>query len=198
MNLKLLVVTVGLVACVGIGVFWYSGNLSHKDGSWSATKGSSHSTASISSKTPMEYKLPPFVQKKEAKVFHVEYTESLNSPQGDFRQDLNTLCDTLQAYRTLVKDRNGNPAGNNQEITRTLLGSNIQKMAFIAQDNKAIDSQGRLVDRWGTPYFFHSLSSQIMQIRSAGPDGKFYTDDDGVIGQDPKVEATLRSKYKKS
>jgi len=37
-----------------------------------------------------------------------------------------------------------------------------------------------LIDRWGTPYFFHVLSNTGMEIRSAGQDGEFYTEDDAI------------------
>ena len=37
------------------------------------------------------------------------------------------------------------------------------------------------VDPWGTPYFFHQLSSTEMEIRSAGPDKRLWTDDDVVV-----------------
>ena len=39
---------------------------------------------------------------------------------------------------------------------------------------------GELVDRWGTPYFFHSVSAEKMEIVSAGPDKELWTDDDVV------------------
>ena len=49
---------------------------------------------------------------------------------------------------------------------------------FLPDDNIALDSQGRLVDRWGTPLFFHALGNRRFDLRSAGPDKKLWTDDD--------------------
>jgi hypothetical protein len=48
----------------------------------------------------------------------------------------------------------------------------------LPPDLASIDAQGRLLDRWGTPYFFHAVSRTELEIRSAGPDGKLGTDDD--------------------
>ena len=44
-----------------------------------------------------------------------------------------------------------------------------------------INSQGELIDPWGTPYFFHQLSGTEMEIHSAGPDKVMWTQDDLVI-----------------
>ena len=37
---------------------------------------------------------------------------------------------------------------------------------------------GELLDRYGTPYFFHAESGTRMTITSAGPDKKIHTPDD--------------------
>jgi hypothetical protein len=37
-----------------------------------------------------------------------------------------------------------------------------------------------MIDRWGTPYFFHQISATSMEIHSAGPDRKMGTEDDIV------------------
>jgi hypothetical protein len=44
-----------------------------------------------------------------------------------------------------------------------------------------LNDKGELVDRWGTPYFFHQLSRDHMEIRSAGPDKVMWTQDDPII-----------------
>jgi hypothetical protein len=41
-----------------------------------------------------------------------------------------------------------------------------------------VNGQGQLIDNWGTPFFFHSLSRNEMEIRSAGPDRRMWTTDD--------------------
>jgi hypothetical protein len=74
----------------------------------------------------------------------------------------------------------GNPVGTNQEITKALNGGNPKHVEFLGSDGNNINEKGELVDPWGTPYFFHQLSGQVMEIRSAGPDKRMWTDDDLV------------------
>ena len=91
----------------------------------------------------------------------------------------------LESLRTCFRDFGsafgGNPVGTNPEITSALNGGNPKQTVFLRQDGNRINSRGELVDAWGTPYFFHQLSALDMEIHSAGPDLKMWTDDDLVI-----------------
>lgn len=83
-----------------------------------------------------------------------------------------------------------NPVGQNEDITATLLGANPQRLAFLPHGSAAI-ANGQLVDPWGTPYWFHPLSGQQMEIRSAGPDRELFTPDDvGESGEPEKPDDT--------
>jgi hypothetical protein len=105
--------------------------------------------------------------------------DGLNAPGGDARADLRLIDQVFIAYRSAL--RTGNPIGENAEITAALKGRNKLGFAFIPADNPAINAKGELCDRWGTPYFFHQMSGQKMEIRSAGPDQKLWTADDVVL-----------------
>lgn len=74
----------------------------------------------------------------------------------------------------------GNPVGTNPEITRQLQGENPKRINFLKPDGNRVNSNGELVDPWGTPYFFHQLSGTEMEIHSAGPDRRMWTADDLV------------------
>lgn len=75
-----------------------------------------------------------------------------------------------------------NPVGNNLEITEALSGANSKQVVFLQPDDgMRVNTSGELVDNWGTPFFFHSLSRSEMEIRSAGPDQKLWTADDLVM-----------------
>jgi hypothetical protein len=74
--------------------------------------------------------------------------------------------------------REGNPVGENHEITAALAGANALKFAFISRRHPAINAQGEMCDRWGTPLRFHAMSGHQMEIRSAGPDRQWRTPDD--------------------
>jgi hypothetical protein len=75
----------------------------------------------------------------------------------------------------------GNPAGTNAEIVKALNGGNAQGVRFLSQELLRLNSQGELVDRWDTPYFFHQMSASHMEVRSAGPDKMLWTSDDIVV-----------------
>ena len=84
----------------------------------------------------------------------------------------------LETFRTNFP-RTGNPVGTNAEITAVLAGNNKLQLALIPADHFAINrSTGELLDRWGTPFFFHAESGSRMEVRSAGPDKKHHTADD--------------------
>lgn len=75
----------------------------------------------------------------------------------------------------------GNPVGTNPEITAALTGNNPKQINFIdPASGLDVNSNGELVDKWGTPFFFHQLSKDVMEIHSAGPDRKMWTSDDLV------------------
>jgi hypothetical protein len=76
----------------------------------------------------------------------------------------------------------GNPVGTNPEFARELGGDNPKHINFISTDSgMRLDADGELVDPWGTPYFFHQISGDDTEVRSAGPDRVMYTSDDIVI-----------------
>ena len=106
----------------------------------------------------------------------------------DTSMQINQNADPLQSiyaveqlfadYRYAYKE---NPVGSeNAEITQQLLGKNPKRIVFI--DPRCAALRGtELVDQWGTPFFFHALSGQHMQVRSAGPDRQLWTADDVFV-----------------
>lgn len=90
---------------------------------------------------------------------------------------LENMRKTIELYGSTF---GGNPVGTNPEITRQLAGENPKGINFLKTDGNRVNSNGELVDPWGTPYFFHQLSGTEMEIRSAGPDRRMWTPDDLV------------------
>ncbi|MBL9188201.1 MAG: hypothetical protein JNK23_12020 [Opitutaceae bacterium] len=103
--------------------------------------------------------------------------DALNAPGGDIRADLRILNEVFETWQTNFP-ATGNPVGENAEITAALTGDNVHRFAFIPRGHRAVNARGELTDRWGTPFRFHQISGQQMEIRSAGPDRRFLTDDD--------------------
>jgi len=106
--------------------------------------------------------------------------DALNAPGGTVRRDLHILDELFGAFHTNFP-RLGNPVGENHEITAALAGANPVQFVFISPRHRAINSRGELCDRWGTPFRFHQVSGTQMEIRSAGPDRMFATDDDALF-----------------
>lgn len=130
------------------------------------------------SAAPKETPAPPAPPRPPATITRLPIAgeaAALNDPSRSARDDLATLDLLLSEFR---KHWNGNPVGENVEIAAALLGQNPKSLAYLPASGPFLDSSGRLIDRWGTPYFFHALSGDRMEIRSAGPDHEFHTDDD--------------------
>lgn len=108
------------------------------------------------------------------------YAAALNSPGNRPHDDCQLLVSLLELYRGVTHGTD--PVGDNAEITAVLTGNNRLGYAFIRPDSPAINRQGELCDRWGTPYFFHQISGTKMAIRSAGPDRRLFTSDDMEAG----------------
>jgi hypothetical protein len=64
---------------------------------------------------------------------------------------------------------------------REVMGGNRVKAKLGPPEGQKLNDQGELLDRWGAPYFFHQLSRNEMEIRSAGPDQAMWTADDVVM-----------------
>ena len=84
---------------------------------------------------------------------------------------------TLRDYAVAL---GGNPVGTNAEITAALLGDNLKQIKLDLPAGSTVNATGELCDPWGTAWFFHQLSAKKMELRSAGPDRKLYTEDDFV------------------
>jgi hypothetical protein len=98
-----------------------------------------------------------------------------NSPDATVDDDLGTLELVIAEFH---KQNGGNPVGENVEITAALLGDNPKRLAYLPSKGSFLNTSGQLIDRWGTPYFFHQLSANQTEIMSAGPDRQFNTGDD--------------------
>lgn len=102
----------------------------------------------------------------------------LPPPSADaeaLERDLTHVQFMFREYHDVLGE---NPVGNNAEIMRAILGDNLKQAKIGAPEGQTVNGEGELCDRWGTPYFFHQVSRDKMEIRSAGPDRKMWTADD--------------------
>lgn len=116
-------------------------------------------------------------QNNGAKIYSdvADLARQLNDPHTEPGHDLETIQKLLEIYR---KANGVNPTGFNFEIVDALRGDNPIRYAVIPEDMPSLNADGELLDRWGTPYWFHPISGQVMDVRSAGPDQKLWTEDD--------------------
>lgn len=99
----------------------------------------------------------------------------LHAQDGDPARDLPIIFGVLQRYLARFK---AYPAGDNRQVTNALTGNNPDSAPFLPREHPAINKDGELTDRWGTPLFFHMIASDQIEIRSAGPDRQMYSADD--------------------
>lgn len=105
----------------------------------------------------------------------------LHRPDTPPEKDLAILQDLVQRYLTSMQRRAGPPLGDDADLVRVLTGRNALRLQLLPPDHPAISPEGRLLDRWGTPYHVHALSAQSFEFRSAGPDKRLFTQDDLVL-----------------
>ena len=106
--------------------------------------------------------------------------DGLCSPDGDGRRDVEIVFGVLSYYRSRYGGFPG--AEDNATFLSALAGRNPGRLELIPRSHSAVSTKGELLDRWGTPFFFHLVSSQTMEVRSAGPDRAMFTADDFVTG----------------
>ncbi|WP_395738810.1 hypothetical protein [Prosthecobacter sp.] len=95
-----------------------------------------------------------------------------------YAEELEQVGLMLRDYRTLMHE---NPVGTNAEIMAALMGGNPKRARLGPPGGEGLNEKGELLDRWGTPYFFHQMSATVMEIHSAGPDRRMWTSDDVVV-----------------
>jgi hypothetical protein len=110
-----------------------------------------------------------------------EQADNLHNEQEPPERDLEIVADFISTYS---KGIGSNPIGDNADITAALTGTQGHKGRVFPQNHRAIRN-GQLIDRWGTPFWFHPNSGNQMEIRSAGPDKQLFTADDIVQNPSP-------------
>jgi hypothetical protein len=113
---------------------------------------------------------------------HQKLADELNSAQSNPQRDLEIVREFLSTYNKAY--RSGNPVGLNEDITAALTGTaDPSRLGQLFPRNSPVIRNGQLVDRWGTPFWFHPESGTKMEIRSAGPDKQLFTNDDVILNQ---------------
>jgi hypothetical protein len=105
--------------------------------------------------------------------------EELLTIEGSAAQDLGVVADLTRNYLATVKPATRGPLGFNEDLARALMDRDSLGENALPPDHPAL-RDGQLIDRWGRPWLVHPLASDLLQLRSAGPDGQLFTADDLV------------------
>ncbi len=100
------------------------------------------------------------------------------SPSSRPEDDLQVMAHVFSNLRLLVKGDEPFRMGANEEFAAALMGQNAAKEVFLRAPHACLNAKGQLVDRWGSPLFFHVRDRDRIDIRSAGPDREMWTADD--------------------
>ena len=103
-----------------------------------------------------------------------DYAKSNLPPEND----LTLMSRLMENSLLLLKSAANRPLSANEDWAGLLTGKNTAQEMFLPAQHVALNAQGQLVDRWGTPVFFHALGGGRYELRSAGPDRKLWTADD--------------------
>ena len=102
------------------------------------------------------------------------YADTNLPPQND----LTLMSRLMDNSLLLLKSAANQPLSANEDWAALLRGQNAAHERFLPDSSVAFNAQGQVIDRWGTPLFFHALGGGRYELRSAGPDAKLWTDDD--------------------
>jgi len=108
------------------------------------------------------------------------FTEDYGGEEGGGMHDLEVLMLVIQDCQIVVKNFDEYFLPDNKAIVAFLQGGNRDKLAWIPPGHSFVNEDGELVDRWRNPVFFHRESGLKFSLRSSGPDGRMWTDDDLV------------------
>jgi uncharacterized protein YneF (UPF0154 family) len=103
-----------------------------------------------------------------------DYAKTNLPPQND----LTLMSHLMENSLLLLKSAADRPLSANEDWADFLKGKNATHERFLPDRHIALNSTGQLIDRWGTPLFFHALGGGRYEIRSAGPDKILWTNDD--------------------
>lgn len=103
--------------------------------------------------------------------------ERLLARDGNSAEDRASLADLVTNYLQAAPADRRPAMGANEEIAKALTDKDALGDAALPEDHPALIG-GKLVDRWGNPWFFHQEAADVIEVRSAGADGKLFTSDD--------------------
>ena len=118
---------------------------------------------------------PPDPKNLAAIPYHPEAVSFGNDPAMAEREPAQLLA-LFDHYRETFGSFPS--AEGNAQFMNALRGANPKKHSIFPSDNPRLNPDGEILDFWGSPFFFHQISANHIEIRSPGPDREIYTEDD--------------------
>jgi len=106
-----------------------------------------------------------------------EYGSANLTAREDLRQVLRVFDNAL----ILVKQADVRHYATNEDLADFLRGANPNRLAMVSASSSLFGEDGRMLDRWGNPLVVHPVRSGRIELRSAGPDGIAWNDDDVMV-----------------
>lgn len=103
------------------------------------------------------------------------------NPASPPLEDLKKIHRVVTGYFSVVKDSSRHPIGGNADLAAALRGENPNRETFVPANHPIFSADGLILDRWGSPLVVHPRAWRELELRSAGPDRRPYTDDDLVL-----------------
>ncbi|MDQ8187300.1 hypothetical protein [Pelagicoccus sp. SDUM812002] len=128
---------------------------------------------------------PPTTDKAATTSTRINALAQLNQPNNDPQTDIRIIEHLLEQVHTVFHEL---PTGEHDEIVAFLRGANPRGIQYIPDNDPNLNDDGKVIDRWGTPFFFHTLSRHRIEVRSAGPDQLHWSEDD-VITESQATES---------
>jgi hypothetical protein len=102
------------------------------------------------------------------------------APGGTDTADMSMLAGSASAFLTIHKQAAERPLSANEEWSAALRGQRPGTTRWLDDGPPVFSTDGKIIDRHGTPVHFHALGHKAWEFRSAGPDKLLFTDDDAV------------------
>lgn len=120
---------------------------------------------------------PAAIPPVEAVPDHTNVELPAIEDQSAAQAEVRRIHGLVANFLLVMKDPNRPPLGDNRDLVRALTGHNRRGLVLVPTNDTSL-RDGQLVDRWGTPYWFHARSADAIDVVSAGPDRKLFTADD--------------------
>lgn len=107
----------------------------------------------------------------------------LLAPDGSDIEDAGVVAGIAADLLATVPISRRPPIADDADLARAITDAALTGTGepLLPPSHPALTARpGRLVDRRGHPFHIHPLSSSLLQVRAAGPDGRLFTDDDVV------------------